>query len=423
MHTYRMRMFASLTAGAALVAITGCLGMPAPVTAADLPSWPQFHGAKADNLSTETGLLKQWPETGPKLLWTAKGIGGGFSSVAIVDGLIYTAGNLDGKTTITALDLDGKIQWQIANGKAWTGDHPGTRGTPTIDGSRLYHESPHGEVLCAEAKTGKEIWRLNILEKFNSRNIPWALAESLVIDGKRVICSPGGKETAVVALDKMTGETVWKSPSAGDLIGYATPAIAEHQGLRMILTMTAKALIGVNADDGDLLFRHEHITAYDVNALRPIFQDGHVFISSGYGSGSELLKVTVDGKKAGVERVWATKDLDNHHGGVILLNGYLYGSCHSPKWACLEWKTGKKMYAEKGVGKGSLTYADGMLYTLSERSKMGLVKATPEGHEVISQFSLPKGGEGPSWAHPVVCGGRLYVRHGDFLYAYDVKAP
>lgn len=401
--------------------LAGGLCLPAMLCAADAPSWPQFHGPKGINLSTETGLLKQWPEEGPKRLWTAKGMGQGFASVAIANGLIYTDGNVKDETAVTALDLDGKIQWQVPNGKAWTGGPAGSRGTPTIDGDRLYLENPHGDVVCLDAKTGKKLWDLNILKKFKSQNITWALSESLLIDGDRLICCPGGQETAVVALDKKSGETVWKSPTSGDLISYATPALAEYKGLRMILTMTGKALIGVNADTGDLLFRHEHHTAYDVNALRPIFHDGQIFISSGYGAGSEMLKVTVDGAKASVEKLWDTKDMDNHHGGVILLDGYLYGSCMGPKWACLEWKTGKKMYSEKGVGKGSLTYADGMLYTLSENSKMGLVKATPDGHKVISDFKLPKGGSGPSWAHPVVCGGRLYIRYDDLLHAYDVK--
>jgi outer membrane protein assembly factor BamB len=386
-------------------------------------SWPRFHGPHGDNISTETGLLRKWPEQGPKLAFVAKGIGEGFAGVTIADGLIYTCGNIDEKTVITALDLGGNIQWQVDNGGAWTGEHPGTRGTPTIDGHRLYHESPLGEVVCLKAKTGERIWNLNILEQFGSENISWALAESLLVDGDRVICSPGGPNTAVVALDKMTGKTIWKSPSAdGDLAGYATPTLAEYQGLRMIFTLTSKAVMGVNADTGDLLFRFPHKTDYDVNVLEPIFHDAALYVSTGYGSGSVMLKVHVDGQKATVEELWRSRALDNHHGGVILLDGYLYGSAHGGRWVCLDWQTGKTMYQARGVGKGSLTCAEGMLYTLSEKSQMGLVQATPEGHEVISEFSLPEGGEGPSWAHPVVCGGRLYVRHGDFLYAYDVRA-
>ena len=244
------------------------------------------------------------------------------------------------------------------------------------------------------------------------------------MDGPRVICGPGGPQTAVVALDKKTGEVVWKSASAdGDPAGYATPLLIECGGLRILLGMTGKALIGVDADSGELLFRHEHITRFDVNATTPLYRDGRIFITSGYGTGSEMLKLAVDGKKASVERLWKNKDLDNHHGGVILVDGYIYGAASAPKgkWVCIDWDSGKTMYTAPGVGKGSLTYADGMLYTLSENGKMGLVPASPERHEVVSQFALPKGGSGPSWAYPVVCGGRLYVRHDDFLYAYDIK--
>ena len=389
--------------------------------------WPRFHGPEGDNISADAGLLERWPAGGPKLVWTAKGIGHGFSGVTLANRLIYTAGNIDGKTVVTALDMDGQIRWQAENGKAWTTSHPGTRATPTIDGDVVYHESPLGEVVCLNARTGKRIWGLNILDKFHGENIQWALAESLLVDGDRLICCPGGPETAVVALDKRTGRTVWRSPSAaGDLIGYASPTLAEYKGLRMVLTMTLKALIGVNADTGDLLFRFEHPTKYDINVLKPLYHDGHVFISSGYGTtGSVLLRLNVRGRKAAVSKVWGSRELDNHHGGVVLLGGYLYGAAHNfnhGKWICLDWETGKMQYAERGVGKGSLTCADGMLYTLSEGRTVGLLAPTPKGHRLASEFEIPAGGEGPTWAHPVVCGGRLYIRHSDFLYAYDVRA-
>jgi outer membrane protein assembly factor BamB len=385
-------------------------------------SWPRFHGPQGANRSAETGLLRQWPEGGPRRLWTARGIGEGFATVAIADDRIYTAGNVNGQTMITALDTNGQSLWQVPNGAAWTGSQPGSRGTPTIEGDRLYHEGPLGDVVCLDAKSGRKIWGLNLLQQFGAENITWALAESLLTDGDRLICSPGGPQTAVVALDQRSGQTVWKSPSAGgDRAGYASPTLAVHEGLRMIMTMTSRHAIAVNADNGDLLWQFEHVTPWDENILSPLFHDGHVFISTGHRVGSVLLKVDVRGSKASVQEVWRSTDLDNHHGGVILLDGYLYGSRWTPGWTCLEWKTGRTMYTERGVGKGSLTYADGMLYTLSEGGQMGLVPATPENHTVVSRFQLPVGGEGPVWAHPVVCGGRLYLRHGDFLYAYDVR--
>ena len=398
---------------------------PTTVTTAaeDGAFWPQFHGPTRSNISDETGLLKQWPEDGPELLWTARGLGHGYSTVSIADGRIYTAGNIGDRTVVTAMDMNGEVLWRAENGKAWTGQYPGTRGTPTIDGDRVYHESPHGDVICLEAATGERVWELNILAEFNAPNIFWALAESLLIDGDHVICCPGGPETCVVALDKLTGDAVWKAPSTGDLAGYASPMLAEYDGLRMVLTMTLKAVIGVNADTGDLLFRIEHVSYADENIFPPIYHEGHLIVSS-LAVGTVKWKLDVADGKVSLTEVWRSKELDHHHGGAVLLDGHLYGSSggfNKGKWICLNVETGERTYAEVGVGKGSVTYADGMLYTLAERGVMGLVPATSTEHKVVSQFDLPAGGEGQAWAHPVVCGGRLYLRHGEFLYAYDIR--
>jgi outer membrane protein assembly factor BamB len=398
----------------------------AAASQAEAPCWPRFHGPGGDNISTDAGLLKEWPDDGPELLWTAKGIGEGYSGITTADGRIYTDGNLDGRTTITALNLDGSVAWQAQNGAAWTGEYEGTRGTPTIDGPRLYHLSPVGRLACLETATGKEVWARNVLDEFAAKNIKWALAESVLVDGDRVVCTPGGPQVSMVALDKTSGQTVWKAASTGNPAGYGSATLAECQGLRMIVNLDAKGVFGVSADTGELLWKWKHETSYDVNVLKPICHDGHVFISSGYGAGSELLKLTLSGGKVTVERAWASKELDNHHGGVILLDGYLYGAAsnaNAAKWICLDWQTGKMMYADKGVGKGSLTSADGLLYTLSEKRAVGLVEPTPDQHKLISRFQIPAGGKGNSWAHPVVIGGRLYIRHGDFLYAYDVRKP
>jgi len=389
----------------------------------DEPSWPQFHGPQRDNLSRETGLKASWPQEGPPLVWTARGLGHGFASVAIAGRRIYTAGNLGEKTTVTCLDLDGRIRWQAPTGRAWEEPVPGTRSTPTVDGDRVYHESPWGDVVCLDASTGRRLWGVNILETFHSKPCNWGLSESLLVDGDRVICCPGGPETMMVALDKATGRPVWKSPSTGDLASYASPMLGECDGRRIVFTLTSRALIGVDADRGELLFRFEHETPFDEMITAPVYHAGHVFIST-RTTGSVLLKIRVEGQETSLEEVWRTTDLDNQHGGVILLDGYLYGACHvrnGARWVCLDWKTGRQQYAERGLGKGSLTYADGRLYTVNERRGIALVAATPRGHEPISQFQLPEGGEGPTWAHPVVCGGRLYLRHGEWLYAYDVK--
>ncbi len=385
------------------------------------PYWPRFHGPNFDNISPDKGLLRSWPPQGPPLRWKASGIGEGYSSVTLADGRIFTAGNIGEKTFVTALSLSGKILWQAENGPAWTKSYPGTRGTPTVDGPRLYHLSPLGQLSCFQSATGKLLWTVNILQRFRSKYPTWALAESVLVDGNHVICCPGGPEVSVVALDKLTGKIVWTAPSTNDLAGYASPSIGTFGGRRIVFTMNAKAVIGVDASTGELLFRHEHITSWDVNVLTPIFRDGYLFICSGYGTGAKLLRLIPAGKKFDVEVLWAERTFDNHHGGVIYLDGYLYGSNHRGQWMCLNFATGEVMYRHSGVGKGSLTYADGMLYVLSERGVVGLVEASPRDHRVISQFRLPPDGTGPSWAHPVVIGGTLYIRHGDILYAYDVQ--
>lgn len=404
-----------------------------PAAPDDGPYWPRFHGPNGDNISGDTGLLKQWPDGGPPLDWACEEIGIGYSSVSIASGLIYTAGNKDEKTKIFAIDMDGNVKWQVPNGAPYTGSHPGTRGTPTIDGDRLYHQSPMGSVICLKAKTGEEIWSINSRDTFQAPKITWALAESLLIDGDRVIVCPGGPEASVVALNKMTGEVVWKAESTGEKTAYATTSLVELGGLRIIFAMTAKALIGVDADGGRLLFEHPFETEHDANSMMPLFHDGHVFISGGYGTtGSELLKVVAQGNDASVEKVWGSRDLDNHHGGVLLIDGFLYGAAHGfskGQWICLDWKTGKTKWAAYGVGgrserrrKGSSTYAEGMMYMVSEDRYAGLTKISPTGLEIVSEFPLPEGSRDSSWAHPVVCGGRLYIRHDNRLFAYNVKA-
>ena len=383
--------------------------------------WPQFHGPNRDNISTEKGLLTKWPKYGPTLLWTTRGLGHGFSSISIANGMIYTASSIGKHTVVIALNLNGKILWQVKNGKPWTGNRPGSRGTPTIDGDRLYHQNPLGNLICLDAKTGDIIWEFNIIEKVKSKIPRWALAESLLVDGDHLISCPGGPQTCMVALDKTNGSVVWKAPAIRERAGYSSPILIEYMGLRIIITLTSKSLIGVNADTGDLLWRIKHESPYDENIMVPIFHEGYVFISTPL-AGSVKWKLNVKDGKASLEEIWRTQQLDNHHGGVILVNENLYGSStvRNSLLVCLDWKTGRIKYMDKCV-KVSLTYADGMLYALSVDGVMGLVQPTPIGHELVSYFKIPKGGKGKSWAHPVVCGGKLYIRHGEFLYAYRLR--
>ncbi len=403
-----------------------CLGgalLCHPVWAADAPSWPQFHGPRRDNISTEAGLLEKWPEKGPPLLWMATGIGHGYSTVAVSDGLVYTTGNVGQQTVITALDLDGKVQWTAPNGPAYDRSQPGTRSTPTVDEGRLYHENADGDVVCLEARTGKPIWHVNILERFKGRNISWGLAESLLIDGGNLICTPGGEEVGLAALDKRNGETVWVARGTGDKPGYGSPTVFDYKGLRQIVTLMTESVVSVEARTGRLLWKVPHKTPYDENITSPVYHDGHVFVTT-RTTGGRLLKLQVEGEKCSVREVWANDTLDNQHDGVLLFDGHLYGSAyttsHGP-WVCVEFATGRKTAGDPGIGRCAFTRADGMLYALNHGGTVALVKAFPRSFEIVSRFEIPRGGDGPSWAHPVVCGGRLYIRHDDSLFCYAVQ--
>jgi outer membrane protein assembly factor BamB len=390
--------------------------------------WPQFHGPRRDNLSTETGLLERWPDGGPKLIWQADGLGEGYATVAICAGKIYTAGNLGPDTVITALDLDGKTLWRGKNGPAYQRAQPGARATPTIDDGKLYHLNADGDVICLEAATGQKVWTRNILADFNGRNSQWALSESLLVDGNHVIACPGGTNVMMVACDKQTGQTVWTCTGVGDKPGYTSPLLITYGGLRQIVTLTSNNAIGVAANSGTLLWKYAHPAPYGVNASQPVYHDGHLALFGTWGRGATLLRLTVNGDRCTVAEVWRTPELDNEHGGSLRAGDYLYGQAdgnHKRRhWACLDWQTGQTMYADDSLAterSGTLTYADGLLYLLTDKGTVALQRPNPRRFEIVSQFDLPKQGQGPYWAHPVICDGRLYLRHDQHLYAYDVR--
>jgi outer membrane protein assembly factor BamB len=414
-------LLAFLSAGTALAA--PCASAPPPATAPD--QWAQFHGPRRDNASTETNLLAAWPTRGPKLLWVKRGLGTGYATVAISGSKIYTAGNIDEQTVITAMSLDGKILWQTPNGPIASRSYPGSRGTPTIDLGRVYHLAPDGAAICLDAESGKEIWALNVLDKFKGANCTWGLSESLLIDGDNVICVVGGRKTSIVALDKKTGKTAWTSRSIGDKPGYASPILVEYDGLRQIVTAMSRSIVSLAADSGKLLWRIEHIVTLDENIMTPLYHEGHIFVS-GPKRGATLLKLKVAGKKCTVKTAWRNPKFDNAHGGVVLSEGHLFG--HSDKGSritCVNFKTGKTMYSVKheaaGKKSAAITLVSGMLYILSDTKSVYLAKADPKEFKPISSFRILPGGRGPSWAHPVIFGGRLYIRHDKLLMAYDVS--
>jgi outer membrane protein assembly factor BamB len=307
------------------------------------------------------------------------------------------------------------------------GSYPGTRSTPTIDGEFVYDFSSMGELVCLTAAKGEKIWSRNMLTDFEGEQLLWALSESVRIDGDLLYCAPGGKKASFVALNKRTGDIIWTTPSLGEKTSYACPIIIEQDGLRMIITTYAKGMFGVNAANGKLLFTFRHDQSSDVNCMRLIYRDGHIFLTnptSQWGEGAVMLKLSVDGENASLtEEVWRNKNFDNLHDSVMLIDGFLYGSSHAYKggtFMCVDWKTGETQYDNRSGGKGSLTWAEGLFYFFNEQGDVLLIRPNPKKYDVISRFTIPEGGEGTTWAHPVVCGKRLYIRHGTFLYCYDI---
>ncbi len=405
--------------------------------------WPQFRGPNRDGKSGETGLLKSWPEQGPPLAWTMTGFGNGFSSVAIVDGKLYTMGDVesgegdDGKIeqSVVAVDLAAREHlWTAKVGEPWKTGKDGPRCTPTIDGDLLYAIGTHGDLVCLESATGKEVWRKNFDKDFGGKMMSkWGFSESPLVDGDKLLCTPGGKDAAIVALDKKTGQTIWKAaaPDIGkrgkDGAGYGSVVVAEIGGIRQYIQMMGRGVVAVAADDGRFLWGYNKV-ANDVANIPMVVVDGdYVFCTTSYKTGSALLKVVPSGGGLNAEEIYflGPEQFENHHGGVVLLDGYIYGGDGQNKGTlvCLEMKTGKIMWKEKPLGKGSaaLLYADGNLYYRYQDGLMTLVEATPEGLNVKGRFMLHTIGK-YSWPHPVILDGKLYLRDNDTLMCYDISA-
>ncbi len=401
------------------------------ITAAVLPTdkseWPQWKGPNRDNLSTETGLLKEWPKSGPMELWTAEGLGAGYATVAIANGKIYTTGRLDDDGYLFCLDMNGKQLWKQSYGAEWKRSFSGTRCTPTIDGGFAYVISGLGAVACFDAETGKKIWQADPTTELGGKYPHWGYGESPLVLDDKVVLTIGGEKAILAALNTSDGKIVWTTPGNGETSSYCSPVSFEWAGKTVIAGMTSKHIVAVDAKDGKLLWDYP-VESYVEGRIRaghpntPYFKDGYLFCTSGYDMGSVLLQIAPDGSKA--KQVWSNADLDSHHGSFVVIGGSIYGpnwqSNKKGKWVCVDWKTGKTLYEQEWHNKGCIAYAEGMLYCYEEGGgNVGLVKADPSGFEPVSTFKITKG-EKEHWAHPVICGKRLYIRHGEVLMAYDI---
>ncbi len=386
--------------------------------------WPEFHGPGRTNISSDTGLMKEWPEGGPPLLWRFHGCGRGYSGVSIAEGRIYTAGDFGRDEFVLALDLAGRLLWKARNGAAWHGPSPGSRTTPSYNDGVLYHMNPHGRLAAFDADRGKELWAVDLKERFDARFGMWGAAENVVVEGNKVLCMPGGLKGRVVALEKKTGETIWANTEIDDTAAYCSPIVVTHHGLRQLITMAQHSVLAVAVQTGKLLWSFPLVPRSPQNALTPVYRDGYVFVACGHWTGGTVLEISADSSRA--EQVWFRRELDNCHGGSVLLGNKLFGSgCRSggKQFYCVDFFTGRliKELKAKELVKVGITCADGMLYCLNHQGTMSLIKVTPDGFEVVSQFSLGRRPPNTYLAHPVVCGGRLYIRHACHLSVYDVR--
>ncbi len=394
----------------------------------DLPAgldWPGWRGPDRTDVSKETGLLKSWPAGGPKRVWLYENAGSGYSGPAIVAGKFFTSGTRDGNEILLILDADtGKELRVVKLGDVLDNDWgDGPRGTPAVDGDRVYALSGRGNLVCIQIADGKELWRVTM--KSLGGDLPkWGYAESVTVDGNKVLCTPGGSKGAIAALDKLTGKVIWQSKGFTPPAHYSSIVPATMHGVAQYVQRTETKVVGIKADDGKLLWETSFPGRTAVIPT-PIVRGNEVYVTAGYGSGSKMVRI---GPGHEVTTVYENKVMKNHHGGVVLIGDYLYGHA-DPGWACQDFKTGEAVWMHRGFGKGAVGAADGMLYAVEEVSgAVVLVEASPTGWKESGRFTLDpqtkiRSSRGRIWTHPVISHGKLYLRDQDIIYCYDVKAP
>lgn len=396
-----------------------CLILSTMIFSVDAEVDSQWRGPGRKGVYPGESLLKKWPQTGPKLLWTAGDLGEGYSSPAVTASRVYVTGMINGSGFLWAFDREGKKIWTLGYGREWDEGHPGARTTPTVVGNRIYFMSGYGVIHCVDT-AGKKRWSIDLTAKYSARNLHWGMTESLLVDGDRVFGTAGAVDGMLLAFNRHTGRLIWKIRGNGQKSAYCSPVIVKHGSRRLLLTMTGESVVGVDADSGKFLWQAAHKTRHDINPNTPLYHQGSILTVSGYGTtGAKKFTLSADGKQ--INFVWQQKTLDSQMGAAVLVDGFIYGSGHRKSgWHCLDWQSGKVQYTDKTLGKkGNIIYADGMLYCYDENGSMGLVKPNPRQFEVISSFKIPRG-TGPHWAHPVIKEGRLYIRHGDVLMVYDI---
>ncbi len=430
----------SILLGAAtlLLAATGgpearAASAQASLVASDEPGWPQFRGPRRDGISDERGLLQAWPGSGPAVLWTATHLGNGFSSPVLSRDRIFISGDIGEELHLFALDLSGRLVWTATNGVSWKNPYPGARATAAYNQGRVYLQNAHGRVASFDAASGRELWAVNLLETFGGKNITWGLSECLLIDAKAVYAVAGGSDALVVALDKVTGKTLWKSPpliDAGpeqsvDNASYVSPILVEYAGKRLLIGCSLRNLFCADAADGRLLWTKRIPTTYNVLAMMPTFTGDGVFMTAPHGPPGRFYRFTTPTKPGGdpgVEEAWTSK-LETCQASLVHVDGKLYGSFYQGRkgWAAVDAKTGETLYDAPDFVKGAVLWADGRLYAYSEDGWLRLLHPTADKFEVKGQFRIAEA-RNDAWTHPVILDGRLYIRYHGKLTCFDVKA-
>ena len=411
-------------------------------TLAVADDWPQWRGPDRNGKSPESGLLQEWPDGGPPLAWRAAGLGAGFSSLSMAGDRIYTMGDLaDGQYVIALSRNGGGLQWKTRVGPVHEDKYPGPRATPTIDGDRIYAMSTEGDVVCLDGRTGSEVWRRSLTGDYGAYlmkamgSYQWRFSESPLVDGDRVIVTPGHVEAMMVALDKKTGKEIWKTqgrrlgPLGADGAAYSSAVVSEAAATRQYVQLVGRGLIGVDAKSGELLWGYNRVANDIANIATPVVRDDYVFTSSGYGTGSALVKIVrgAEGFEAREVYFLDANTMQNHHGGVILHDGTVFtGTGHNKGFPiAVDFMTGKVAWGpaeNEGRNSAAITYADGRIYFRYQDGRMILVEATAKEYREHGSFVIPDV-EKESWSHPVIADGKLYLREQEHLYCYDVKAP
>lgn len=379
----------------------------------------KWRGPNSSGIYTVDKLLPQWPADGPQIIWSFDGLGQGFTSPVFANNKIYINGMVSGQAVLFVLDQNGKELQQFKYGKEFDASYPGVRSSPTIVGDLAYLLTGHGKLTCLDLKTGKVVWAKEYTTQFDGTNITWGYTESVLIDGDKLFCTPGGKKNNVMALNRMTGETIWSSLGLGELPAYCTPLLIKLSGRQLLVTHTESHVIGIDATTGKLLWNFAHPNQWAVHPNTPIYFDGGLFVFSGYGQGGEKLKLSADGSS--VTKEWDIKSFDSRMGGAVLIDGYIYGSGDSGRsWQCIDWKTGEQKYSSTEVAKGAAIAANNKLIGYSEKGELFMAEANPSGLKIISKTKVTLGSE-QHWAHPVINKGVLYIHHGNSLIAYKIS--